>query len=217
VLQPGAVQFGTVNQGAGTSRACKITYAGRDDWRIDRVECANPHIEALAVETSRQPGQAEYNLTVRLKPDAPSGYVQGPLMLVTNDYNAGANRVPVTVEGYVSPALTIRPGSLSFSAVEPGNSATQNLVVQGRAPFRVSAVRSTDARFQCKLPTESKNFHILPITFQPDAKAPASGKPTLGKPTSGKIVARLSIETDVAGVKPVEIDVTAQLASPKGN
>jgi hypothetical protein len=206
VLQPGAVQFGTVNQGVSASRTCRISYAGRDDWRIERVECANPHLEAGAVETSRQPGQVEYNLTVELKSDAPSGYVQGPLMLVTNDFNAGANRVPVAIEGYVAPALTVRPGSLSFGMVEPGKPATQNLVVQGRVPFRVLAVHSTDARFQCKLPTESKIFHILPITFQADAKIP----------TSGAISARLSIETDIPGVKPVEIDVSAQHAPPKG-
>jgi hypothetical protein len=205
VVQPGAVHFGTVNQGGGASQTCRISYAGRDDWRIERVECANPYIEPSVVETSRQPGQVEYNLTVKLKPDAPAGYVQGPLMLVTNDYNAGANRVPVVIEGYVAPGLTVRPGMLSFGAVEPGKPAAQNLVVQGRVPFRVLAVRSSDARFQCKLPTESKIFHILSIAFQDEGKTTASGK----------ISARLSIETDIAGVKPVEIDVTAQLALPK--
>jgi len=175
VVQPGAVQFGTVNQGAGANQTCKITYAGRSDWRIDRVECANPSIQASAVETSRQGGQIAYDLFVKLKADAPSGYVQGPLMLVTNDYDAKAGRIPVNIEGYVSPALTIRPGFLSFGTAAPGKPVVQNLVLQGRAPFRVLAVRSTDPRFQCKLPTESKIFHILPVTFQSDA-ATASGK-----------------------------------------
>ena len=42
VVQPGVVEFGSVNQGAGASRELKITYAGRNDWKIAKVECANP-------------------------------------------------------------------------------------------------------------------------------------------------------------------------------
>jgi hypothetical protein len=200
VLQPGVVQFGTINQGVGASQTCRISYAGRDGWQIVRLEAANPAIEATAVELSRQVGQADYNLTVKLKPNAPSGYVQGPLVLVTNDETPGANRIPIPIEGYVTPALTVRPGSLLFRSVAPGKSATQNLVIQGRTPFHVTAVRSTDPRFTCKTPTDSKLFHVLPITFSPGMKTSASEK----------VTARVTIETDVSSVKPIDIDVAAQ-------
>ena len=61
VVQPGAVSFGSVMQGAGASRSLTISYAGRDDWRIARVECANPSIEASAV--GNQPGTPDRSVT----------------------------------------------------------------------------------------------------------------------------------------------------------
>ena len=102
VVQPGAVLFGSVIQGVGAKQTASISYAGRDDWRIGRVECANPHIEASAVETNRTSGQVGYSLSVRLKPDAPPGYIHDQLVLVTNDYDvhSGAARA-VAIEGLV--------------------------------------------------------------------------------------------------------------------
>ncbi len=38
VVQPGAVSFGSVNQGAGANQTVSVSYAGRNDWRIARVE-----------------------------------------------------------------------------------------------------------------------------------------------------------------------------------
>ncbi len=208
VVQPGAAEFGSVNQGTEATKTLGISYAGRDDWRIDRVECANPHIVAGVVETSRTPGQIAYNLSVKLKPDAPPGYLRDQLMLVTNDLDPQKTRVPVGVEGLVAAALTVRPASLALGAVEVGKPRVGNLVVQGRAPFRVLAVRSTDDRFQCKqckTPTDVKTFHILPITFlAKDAKA-----------ATEKVRAKIRIETDLLGGKLIEVDAEATVK--KGN
>ena len=118
-VQPGAVLFGSVSQGAGAKQSVAVAYAGRSDWRIERVECANPYIEALPVETSRtpaqpaalgQPGQAaqvRYTLAVQLKEDAPPGYIHDQLVLVTNDQDPRTARVPIDVEGLVVAALSI--------------------------------------------------------------------------------------------------------------
>ena len=79
VVQPGAVQFGVVGQGTAAEQVLAVSYAGRNDWQILRVECANPHIEAAPVETSRTagtPGLVTYNVVVKLKADAPPGYLQ---------------------------------------------------------------------------------------------------------------------------------------------
>lgn len=202
VVQPGAVLFGSVVQGAGAKQTVSVAYAGRDDWRIGRVECANPSIEASAVETKREAGQVGYNLSVRLKPDAPPGYIRDQLMLVTNDYDVRAARVPVAVEGLVVAALSVRPSPLLMGATEVGRPVTRNLVVQGRAPFRIVAVRSSDDRFQCKAPSDAKTAHVLPVTFLAnDAKSPA-----------GTLSAKIRMETDLAGASPVEVGVSVQLS-----
>jgi hypothetical protein len=220
VVQPGVAIFGTVHQGVGAKQNLSVAYAGRDDWRIDRVECANPSIEARAVEIGRTPGQPEqlgqaaragqvtYSLSVELKKDAPPGYIQDQLMLVTNDRDPRAARVPVSIEGLVVAALSVRPSPLLMGVTEADQPVTRNLVVQGRLPFRITAVRCGDERFQCKAPTDSKLAHVLPVTF--------SGRQA--NDSESTINATIRIETDLAGAGPVEVGVSVQVkpAAPAG-
>ena len=42
VVQPEAVQFGTVKLGSALQRRVRISYKGRSDWKIVRVESGNP-------------------------------------------------------------------------------------------------------------------------------------------------------------------------------
>jgi len=205
VVQPGAILFGTVAQGTGAKQAAAINYAGRDDWKILRIECTNPSLEAVASETNRSPGLVNYSLSVQLKPDAPPGYIRDQIVLVTNDYDTQASRVPIAVEGLVMSALSVRPSPLMMGIAEVGKPVISNLVVQGRKPFRITGISSSDKRFECKASNDAKTAHILPVTFL--AKEAAS---------SGQIVkAKIRIETDMAGAGAVEADVSVQLEPPK--
>jgi hypothetical protein len=176
------------------------------------VECANPNIEARLVETNRTPalsgqrgqaaqaGQVAYSLSVRLKEDAPPGYIQDQLVLITNDYEARAARVPVSVDGLVVSALSVRPSPLMMGVTDPDQPVTRNLVVQGRLPFRIVAIRSSDERFQGKVPTDGKTAHVLPVTF--------SGKQANASETT--VSATLHIETDLAGAGVLDVSVSVQ-------
>jgi hypothetical protein len=198
VVQPGMVQFGTISQGTAMRQKVTVTYAGREDWRIERVESANPFLVGQATEISRGGGQVKYDLWVTLKGDAPAGYIQDQLVLVTNDVNQRAARVPVAVEGVVAQMLSVRPASLFMGIVEMGQPITKPLVIQGKTPFHVTAVRSSDPHFKCKLPEGAKPVHLLPVTF--DARE-----------ASGKITGKISIETDYPNAKPLEVDVNVQV------
>ena len=112
---------------------------------------------------------------VTLKANAPAGYIQDQLVLVTNDVNQRAARVPVAVEGVVAQTLTVRPASLFMGVIEGGLNRTKPLVIQGKTPFHVTSVRSSDPHFKCQLPEGAKPVHLLPVTF--DSKE-ASGKIT---------------------------------------
>jgi hypothetical protein len=173
-----------------------------------KVQCGNPYVKARAVETSRSqgaPAKIAYNLSVELNKDAPPGYIREPLVLVTNDVDARSARVPINIEGLVAAALTVRPSSLAMGVAEIGKPVTSNLVVRGRAPFRIVAVRSDDDRFEGKVPAESKLFHIIPITFlAKDAKS-----------LPGKLNAKIRIETDLAGAEPIEVGATVEVLPEK--
>jgi len=105
VFSPGSVDFGTIDQGTAVDKKVSISYAGRSDWQILDVRSANPHFEVDLSEGSRAGGRVVYNMTVHLKPDAPEGFIQDQLVLVTDD-KAMAN-VPVVIEGQILSALTV--------------------------------------------------------------------------------------------------------------
>jgi hypothetical protein len=200
VVKPGLVQFGTVAQGAGAVQNLAVNYAGRDDWKILKVDCTNPNIEAGFVETGRGSGQIGYNLSVKLKKEAPSGYLQDQIVLVTNDANTRVSKVPIAVEGLVSSAITIRPSPLSFGLVEAGKPVTRNLVLQGRSPFHILAATTSDDRFQCKIPKDARTVHILPVTFLDKG----------GNAPGGALSAKIQLRTDLAGAESVEAGVMVQ-------
>ncbi len=96
-VEPGSVQIGSVDQGVGANQDVNVNYTGGDAWQITGVKSSNPHITAQAVQTSRGDGQVTYALKVHVDKNAPAGYMDDHLMLVTNDPNgadSGAGRGP---------------------------------------------------------------------------------------------------------------------------
>jgi hypothetical protein len=204
VVRPGAVQFGSVSQGTETNRELKVSYApGQMDWRIRRVECANPGIEARVEEVGRSGTQIDYKLLVKLRANAAAGYIQEPLILVTNDTDPSKARIPVNVDGQVLSALTARPMVLMMGVAEIGRPVTSNVVVQGRGPFRVLAIRCKDGRFSGKVPSAAKSFHVIPITFLTDD----------AKTQPGKVNARIRIETDLGGGSAVDVNASVEVVA----
>jgi hypothetical protein len=199
VVQPGVVQFGSVVQGSGAQQRVGITYAGRSDWQIRRVDCGDsPFLSAQAIQTARGRGQVAYDLIVDLKPDAPPGYIREQVYLITDDTNPRAARVPVPVEGVVQSGVTVAPSPLFMGVVEQGAATTRQLVVRGNAPFRITRVQSSDPRFQCPVPESSGTLHRLPVLFK-------AGE-ALGKASS-----KVRIETDSGAGGAMEVDVTVQV------
>ena len=201
VVQPGVVQFGSVSAGAGAEETVSVSYAGRSNWRIEQVESPNPHLEAEAVETSRTAGQVNYDLHVRLKPGAPTGYVREHLVLVTNDANTRSSRVPIAVEGVVSPSVEVRPSPLLLGVVQTGQIVTKRLVVKGAAPFHITGAECADPRFALTLPNDAKSVHLVQVTF------------TAGE-TPEKIDAPIRIKTDAASAQALTVRAHVRVIPP---
>ncbi len=202
VVQPGSVQFGSVTHGTAAERRLTISYAGRPDWRIQKVESNHPHLEAQVVRSdSTTPRQVTYELVVKLKDDAPVGYIRDHLILVTNDRRARVSRVPIAVEGVVVSAVTVHPSPLLLGVVSAGGTVTRQLVVKGEKAFRIRHACCVDKRFKCTVPEKEQSLHLIPVTF------------TAGE-TTGKVSAKIRIETDLAAgevlVVPVHVQVMPQ-------
>ncbi len=133
-----------------------------------------------------------YDLTVRLKPTSPVGYVNDQLFLVTNDTEA--TQLPVDVEGQVVADIDVTPKSLSFGSLLPGASGQKNILIRSKRPFKVLEIVGDDC-FTYKLPDAAHDRQIIPITFT------APQQP-------GKIVKKIKIKTDLG--ENVIPDITCQ-------
>lgn len=199
VVQPGAVQFGSVRQGATAEQRFTVSYAGRPDWRIESVECANPHVQTHLSEANRANGQVTYDLTTRLDAETPVGYLRDQLVLVTNDQNPRAARVPVAIEGVVVSSLSVRPSPLMMGVVTTGQSVTHRLVVQGQEPFHIKKIDCNDPRFAFHVDDEMKSVHLVLVTFTAGAEP-------------GQINNKLQIATDLGDNGRTEAVVQAIIA-----
>src|SRR5207244_9679707 len=162
VCNPGSVNFGQVRYGAPVERMIDVLYAGRNEWEIVDVRTANPHLEAELYEKRRGGGQVEYRMLVRLRADAPLGYLKDQLTIVTNDEQLA--RIPLDVEGKIESEVTVSPSPLVFGEVKAGQKITKPIVVRGTRPFRVTQVECDDC-FEVQTPDEAKTFHLLRVTF----------------------------------------------------
>jgi len=196
-VEPAFVDLGSMPAGAGGERTVRVTRSGGGSWEIRDVRSANAHFEVVLSSPGRSSLQTVYDLTLRLKPTAPPGYVKGQLILVTSDPRAGA--IPIDVEGRVVAAVTVSPQPLDFGDVEAGGSATRNVVVRGERPFRVTAVTGSHPSLSAVIQDASRPVHILPVTIRPDAGG------------SGRFSGRLRIITDAADLAVPEVDVQASI------
>lgn len=199
VVQPGTIDFGSVHQGTVVERRASLAYAGRTGWKITAVEVRNPHLDVQLTESARSEGKVNYDLVVALKNDAPSGYIKDQLVLFTNDLHTRTGRVPIAVEGVVTPGITIRPSPLVMGVVTAGDRVTKQLVAQSMKPFRVLNVECADARFRFDVPSGAKTLHLIPVTFAAD-HASGNATPTIHVKTDG-----------VGGVK-LDVPVYMQVA-----
>jgi hypothetical protein len=208
VVQPGSVQFGIVRQGKEAKQDVTINYAGRDNWQIQNVECASPYLATKLTEVSREPGtiaqNINYSLAVTLKADAPPGYFQSQLVLVTNDPNPRSARVPISVEGKIDAALSVS-SQLPMGVATPGQPLTRSIVIKGAIPFHITSVQCKDERFECKPSDEAKTVHVIPVTFTA----------TDAQNAAGTVKVKIRIETDMPGASPAEVLVSVQISPPK--
>jgi hypothetical protein len=196
VVEPGMIDLGSVDQGTAAERRVQVTYAGRDTWQIRDVLSANEHLEAELHETARGNGQVSYSLLVRLKADAPVGYLKDQVTLVTND--SRASQIPIDVEGRVLSELTVSPSSLFMGVMQPGQKRTKQLVIKGKKPFKITAIDCDDEGFSFDLPETAKQSHLVTVTYV------AGDEP-------GKVSQKIRIETDLEGNTPPEVSAYAEV------
>jgi hypothetical protein len=154
-------------------------------------------------ETRRAAGRVEYDMLVRVKPDAPAGYINDQLTVVTDDPQS--RTIPLAVAGSVLSPVTVSPASLMLGTLKPGQTVAKNLVVRGRKAFRILDLSCADKGFEFQTSGGAKTLHLIPVKF------------TAG-PKPGKIVEKIEIHTDLGAGATVHCVATATIeAEAAGN
>lgn len=165
VFAPGSLEFGKVNQGDPATKATKLMYAGRPDWKVVDVKSNHPWLQPSFEQVLQQGGRTDYQLVVKVREDAPKGFFQDELTVVTNDTNMP--RVPLRVSGRVESALSISPQAFSLGRLKPGEPAKMRFAIKGRAPFLIKSIDCEGWKVNFDLPTQARSVHIISAEFTP--------------------------------------------------
>jgi hypothetical protein len=163
VLNPGAIQLGTIAHGQESVKELDIEYAGSANWQILTVTKPSPSMDLKCDEIYRKPGQVGYRLTLALKPTAPIGVIRETLVVETND--PAAPQFAVLVTGQIQPDLIVTPSNLTMGTIKPGQSVTRQVILRGKKPFHVLGVQGAGDAFEVDPSDGSASFHKLTVRF----------------------------------------------------
>ncbi|MGI9458231.1 MAG: DUF1573 domain-containing protein [Aeoliella sp.] len=170
VFKPGSVSFNAVDQGTAREQRIGVTYAGRSGWQIQDVVTNNESSEFYEVElteTQRVGGLVKYDLLVRLKETAPAGYIKDQLVLVTSD-NTNP-RIPLDIEGRVTPEISVAPENLVLGEIVQGNEVPKKLIVRGKKDFKITQVECEEDCFSFEYDAQPRKTHVVSVNFNAGA------------------------------------------------
>lgn len=192
-FEPPEVDFGEYKGGATKERSIAISHRGNPAWRITDVRS---HCNDLVVRLDPpviEPGKVTYVMKVSTKPTMPEGDIRQRLTLITNDSQFPT--IEMSVDGRVTPTLTISPAAISLGTADQGKTVSRKLLVRGEEPFAIKEIRCADDRFQFEIPEGKKKLHFVPMTFSTGTKA-------------DRIAQRIEIVTDLPDDKSAECIAT---------
>jgi hypothetical protein len=197
VFHPGAIEFGTVNQGDSVAKVSKLLYAGRNDWEVLDVQSNQPWLMPSVAQTLRGGGRVNYDIKVDIREDAPTGYFQDEVVVITNDRTMP--RVPLRISGKVESALTIFPQSLALGSLKPGESIDQRMVIRGREPFLIDSLTCAGWDIDFAPTTAAKTTHVLFAKLTPTAQVVGPQKVTIEIKTVGEksVTAKALLTADI--------------------
>ena len=198
VLNPGAIDFGTVVKGQGATQTLTIDRINGANWKFERMVSASKAITAQLVETKRDAaGAVSYRLDVGVKPDAPAGPLRDEIRLLSNDREARS--IPVLVTGWIRGDLTASPSLLAMGEVNSAEGKQGKFIIRSSQPFAITQVEGAGDGFSvAPLDGARKAMHILTVAYKPEEGT-----------TRGDLRRVFRVSTDIPGEPP--LDLTASL------
>jgi hypothetical protein len=201
VLNPGAIDFGTVLKGQTPSQVLTIDRIGAPGWKFERMVSASRVLTAQLVETKRDGnGATSYKLTVGVKPDAPAGPVRDEIRLLSNDRETPS--IPVMVTAFVRGDLTASPSVLTMGEGSSSAAKQGRFVLRCSRPFVISHVDGQGDGFSLA-PDDGtrKTMHVLTVDYRPEEAQ-----------TRGDLRRVFRVHTDLDSEPPLDLTATLHVA-----
>jgi hypothetical protein len=197
-VAPEALALGQAKRGSMPSGTVTVTSLGNAGWQIVGVERESNYVLPTLTETKRQGGEVSYQVTAKIRADAPVGKWFTDVWLKTNNPAMPRVRVPLTVE--IESALSVSPGTVVLGQLKAGGEAERRVIVRGVKPFKITAVEGGDAELVVKDTTsDSRPVHVLTVKLKPSK--------------AGEFNRTLKVITDLADDKEIEFQAKAQVGS----
>jgi hypothetical protein len=195
-VTPDTLAFGQLKRGGTPSASVLLAFYGNADTQITEATCESNYIKPRVQEVRRQDTEVTYQLTARLRADAPVGKWYTDVWVRTNNADMPAIRVPLTVE--IESALSINPETVTLGALKPQSESERRVIVRGAKPFKIIKIEGVDDHLVVRdNSTQAKPVHVLTIKFK-------AGQP-------GDLNRTLRVLTDLADDNKIDFHVNAQV------
>jgi len=195
-VTPDTLSFGQLKRGGSPAVSVLIAFFGNNETQITEVKSESNYIHAKVQEVRRQEAEVTYQLTARVRGDAPVGKWYTDVWLKTNNTGMPQIRVPLTVE--VESALSINPETIALGPIKTQTESERRVIVRGIKPFKITKVLGTDDQLAVRDNTpQAKPIHVLTVKLK-------AGQP-------GDLNRTLRILTDLADDNQVDFHINAQI------
>lgn len=195
-VTPDTLAFGQLKRGGAPSVSVLVAFYGSGDTRITEVKCDSNYIQPKVEEVRRQEAEVTYQVTARLRGDAPVGKWYTDVWLKTNNPGMPQIRVPLTVE--VESALSINPETVALGQVKTESESERRVILRGVKPFKITQIIGTDEQLLVRdSTTQAKPVHVLTVKLK-------AGKP-------GDLNRTLKVVTDLVEDNKIDLHVNAQI------
>ncbi|HWY87171.1 MAG TPA: DUF1573 domain-containing protein [Gemmataceae bacterium] len=168
---PETINFGKVQHGTAATADMTVTFLGGGQIKILEAKSDSNYLLPDFKEIRRDSGEVVYQITARIRPDAPAGKWYSDVWVKTTSPAMPRLRVPLTIE--IEAALIISPNAVAMGKVKAGTNIDRKVILRGATPFRIVSVDGTDDQVRVQdTNAEAKTVHVLTVTLSPTAPGP---------------------------------------------
>jgi hypothetical protein len=132
---PPMVDFGEVASADGAARTITIkTLAGASQFKVEKL-----NFNTNVLDVSHRSEDGLVYLDVRLRKDAPAGFVRETIRVANNSRTL--RELPVPVRGTIRGNIELAPRYVEFGAIAPSDKSTRTVVLKALKDFDVLAIK----------------------------------------------------------------------------